>query len=162
AYGQVLGFDFVRYDDPLYVTANPHVTGGLTVDSLKWAITSVVDANWLPVTNLSHILDCEFFGLDAHMHHLVNLLIHAMAALLLFGFLNRTTHARWPSAFVAFVFALHPLHVESTAWISERKDVLSALFWFATLAAYVRYTERPNLSGYLVLAGSFGLGLMSK
>ena len=162
AYAQAHRFDFIRYDDPVYVSENFHVISGLTWEGLKWAFTSVVDANWLPLTNLSHMLDCQLFGLDSGWHHLVNVLIHALAALLLFAALLRATRASWPSAFVAFLFALHPLHVESAAWISERKDVLSAFFWFLALYLYIRYAERPDLRRYLVMTAAFLLGLMAK
>ena len=115
-----------------------------------------------PLTNLSNMLMCQLFALDSGMHHLGNIVLHALAALLLFAALNRATRALWPSAFVAFVFAMHPLHVESVAWISERKDVLSAFFWFLALYAYVRYAERPTLRLYLMTAAAFALGLMAK
>ena len=141
---------------------NAHVQAGLTPASIKWAFTAVVSANWMPVTLLSHMLDCQLFGMDSGMHHLVNVLFHMLAALLLFAFLRRATGARWPSAFVAFMFALHPLHVESVAWIAERKDVLSAFFFFLALYAYVRYAESPSVRRYLLVVVPFCLGLMSK
>jgi tetratricopeptide (TPR) repeat protein len=162
AYAQVRTFDFIRYDDPVYVSENFHVISGVTWEGLKWAFTSVVDANWIPLTILSHMFDCQLFGLDSGWHHLVNVFLHALAALLLFAALRRTTRAPWPSAFVAFVFALHPLHVESAAWISERKDVLSAFFWFLALYLYIRYAERPDLRRYLLMTAAFCLGLMAK
>lgn len=161
-YAQVGLFDFISYDDDLYVAANPHVQAGLTFAGIKWALTAVVSSNWLPVTLLSHMLDVQLFGLQSGMHHLVNVLIHALAAVLLFVVFKRATGEPGPSAFVAFVFALHPLHVESVAWISERKDVLSAFFWFLTLYCYVRYAEKPGLGRYLVTLVPFCLGLMSK
>jgi tetratricopeptide (TPR) repeat protein len=162
AYSQVHAFQFVNYDDLAYVYANPHVTGGLSMDSLRWAFTAVVVANWMPVTLLSHILDCQLFGLESRGPHLVNISIHALSALLLFFVLRRATRAPWPCAFAAFIFAIHPLHVESVAWISERKDVLSAFFWFLALYFYLRYIEQPNLRDYLLLTVAFVLGLMSK
>ena len=161
-YARVGQFDFVNFDDPEYVTGSPQVRAGITVAGVKWAFTSVEAANWFPLTRLSHMLDCQLFGLQSGWHHLTNVLIHALAALALFGFLHRATGARWRSAFVAFVFALHPLHVESVAWIAERKDVLSALFWFLTLWAYVRYAERPGWRRYGLTLAAFCLGLMSK
>ena len=167
-YAQVGRFDFTNYDDPDYVTSNPHVQAGLTLASIKWAFTAVVSANWMPVTLLSHMLDCQLFGLSSGMHHLVNVLLHIVASLMLFAVFQRATStsiqqgARWPSAFVAFVFALHPLHVESVAWVAERKDVLSACLFFAALYAYVRYAERPGLRRYLLVAAIFSLGLMAK
>ncbi|MGO9255829.1 MAG: tetratricopeptide repeat protein [Bryobacteraceae bacterium] len=161
-YAPVRHFDFVNFDDPEMVSANPHVRQGMTPAGIAWALTSVEAANWFPVTRLSHMLDAQFFGLGSGWHHAVNVLLHALAAMALFAFLDRATHTRWPSALVALVFALHPLHVESVAWVSERKDVLSALFWFLALWAYVRYTERPGLGRYLALIAWFVLGLMSK
>jgi tetratricopeptide (TPR) repeat protein len=161
-YARVGQFDFVNFDDPDYVTGNPHVRAGITAAGAKWAFTSVEAANWFPLTWLSHMLDCQLFGLHSGWHHLTNVLIHALAALALFAFLHRATGARWRSAFVAFLFALHPLHVESVAWIAERKDVLSAFFWFLTLWAYAWYAERPGWRRYGLALAAFGLGLMSK
>jgi tetratricopeptide (TPR) repeat protein len=161
-YAQVGHFDFLNYDDPFYVSQNVHVRGGLTLDNIKWAFTSMEGANWFPLTRISHLLDVEFFGMDSGSQHLTNVLIHALAVLLLLAFLHRATHALWPSVFVALMFALHPLHVESVAWIAERKDVLSAFFWMLSLWAYVRYTERPDRAHYALLMVSFALGLMSK
>ncbi len=148
-YFQAINFDFVNFDDPDY-------TGrGLSPANLRWALSSHDAANWFPVTRLSHLIDRTLFGAQSGMHHLLNVVLHAAAAMLLFAFLNRAT-GRWrPSAFVAFLFALHPLHVESVAWISERKDVLSALFGFLSLWAYV--SQRRALS-----VAAFALGLMSK
>lgn len=161
-YSQVWHFDFVNFDDPDYAANNLHVRNGITADGLNWALTSGEAANWFPLTRLSHMLDGQLFGLRSGWHHLTNVLLHALAALLLFAFLHRATHARWCSALVAFLFALHPLHVESVAWVSERKDVLSTLFWFLALWAYVRYAERPQLGRYLLVLFSFCLGLMAK
>src|SRR5258708_12075384 len=161
-YAQVFQFDFVNYDDPDYVTDNAHVRAGLTPEGVRWAFTSGDDANWLPVTRLSHMLDVQLFGLSTGFHHLTNVLLHALSTLLLFAGLRRTTGAPWRSALVAFMFALHPLHVESVAWIAELKDVLSAFFWFLTLWLYVRYVERPATGRYLLVLVSFALGAMSK
>ncbi len=162
AYVQVFQFDFVNYDDPDYVTENVHVRGAFTSESVRWAFTSGDDANWLPLTRLSHILDAQLFGLRAGFHHLTNVLLHVLSTLLLFATLRRTTKTLWPSALVAFLFALHPLHVESVAWIAERKDVLSAFFWFATLLSYVHYVEKPAPGRYWLVLAAFGLGAMSK
>ncbi len=162
AYAPVAGFDFISYDDPLYVTANPHVQSGLTPDGIRWALTAVVSKNWMPVTLLSHMLDVQLFGMRSGMHHLVNVAIHGLAAVFLFLCLRRAAGSRGLSAFVAFVFALHPLHVGSVAWIAERKDVLSAFFWFVALFGYLRYTERPSPRRYLAMAFPFCLGLLSK
>jgi len=144
------------------VTRNIHVRGGLTQPGLEWAFTSGEAANWFPVTRLSYLLDSQLFGLRSGLHHLTSVWWHALAGVLLFAFLERATHARWPSAWVAFVFALHPLHVESVAWVAERKDVLCAFFWFLALWAYVRYAERPGGGRYLAVLVWFCLGLMSK
>ncbi len=161
-YGQVERFEFTSYDDPEYVSDNVYVRTGLTAESIKWAATAVAVGNWMPVTLLSHVVVAQLFGMESGAHHLVNVLLHALAAVLLFAALQRATHARWPSAFVAATFALHPLHVESVAWVAERKDVLFALFGFLALYAYVRYTERPSVRGYLMVAVPFALGLMAK
>jgi len=161
-YGQVDHFEFANYDDPEYITENANVRAGLTSSTLKWAATAVVAGNWMPVTLLSHAADVEFFGLDAGAHHMVNVLLHALAAILLFAALHRATQGRWQSAFVAALFALHPLHVESVAWVAERKDVLSAVFGFLAIYAYVRYCQRPSARAYLLVLLPFCLGLMSK
>jgi len=161
-YLQVQHFDFVYYDDQTNVARNPHVHGGLTAAGIKWAFSSTELANWFPVTRLSQLADFQFFGDKAGMHHLTNVLLHVVASICLFAFFLRATVDRWASAFVAFVFALHPLHVESVAWVAERKDVLCALFWFLTLLAWLRYTERPAAGRYLAALLLFALGLMSK
>jgi tetratricopeptide (TPR) repeat protein len=161
-YAQVRHFDFVNFDDPEYVARNPHVRTGLTPANVAWAFTSTEAANWFPLTRLSHMLDCQMFGLRSGWHHLTNVLLHAVAALLLFAFLNRSTGRRWPSALVAFLFALHPLHVESVAWVAERKDSLSALCWSLGLWSYVRYVERPTRGRHLLVVLALGLGLMAK
>jgi tetratricopeptide (TPR) repeat protein len=162
AYARVAGFNFVNFDDGLYVYTNGAVRSGLSLAGLRWAFTSVTCSNWQPVTMLSHMLDVQLFGLHSGLHHLMNVLYHALASVVLFIVLRRTTGERWPSAFVAGIFALHPMHVESVAWIAERKDVLSALLLFLSLWAYVRYTERPEASCYLAMLGLFALGLMAK
>jgi tetratricopeptide (TPR) repeat protein len=149
-------------DDPEDVAANPHVRSGLTPRGFEWALTSGEYSNWFPLTRLSHLLDGELFGMESGSHHLTNVLLHALAALALFAFLFRATRDRWPSAFVAAMFALHPLHVESVAWVAERKDVLCVFFWFLALWAYVRYVERPEWRRYVLVLVFFCLGLMSK
>lgn len=161
-YLPVREYDFVNYDDPEYVTANPAVRAGLTYKGLLWASATGHAGNWHPVTWLSHMLDCEIFGLDPACHHLTNLLLHTANTLLLFFVLFQLTAALWPSAFVAAAFALHPLHVESVAWIAERKDVLSTLFWLLTVTAYVRYVKEPDKIRYLLALLCFALGLMAK
>jgi len=154
--------DFVEYDDRQYVAGNPAVQGGSTRDSVVWAFRASYASNWHPLTWLSHMLDCRLFGLDPRGHHLTSLLLHLANTLLLFTFLHRATGAVWRSAFVAAAFVLHPLRVESVAWVAERKDVLSGLFWMTTLIAYVHYTRRPNLPRFLLVFVFFGLGLMAK
>lgn len=160
--------EFINFDDPDYVSANPKVVAGVTMDSLRWAFTQAHVGNWHPVTWLSHMLDCQFFGPDPGAHHLVNVGFHAANVVLLFLLLVNLTGATWRSAVVAGLFALHPLHVESVAWIAERKDLLSAFFGLLTLLAYVRYVRAlPSQSGKARLAYGlallcFALGLMSK
>jgi len=162
AFEQVRHNDFVNYDDDKYVTENLHVNGGITLKSVVWAFTTTHTSNWHPLTWLSHMLDCQLFGLAPGWHHLMSLLFHIANTLLLFWVLKRMTGAVWASALVAGAFALHPLHVESVAWISERKDVLSTLFWMLTIAAYIRYAQRPDIGRYLLVVLAFGLGLMAK
>ena len=154
-YAPVYRFGFVNFDDPEYVVRNPHLRDGLTKDGIVWAVTSTEAANWFPATRVSELLDVEIFGLRPGGHHFTNVLLHALATASLFAFLCAATGAVWPSAFVAMLFAVHPLHVESVAWISERKDVLSALFWFLALWSYVR-------RNYWLTLLAFCLGLMSK
>ncbi len=161
-YAQVFEHDFVSYDDPDYLTANPHVQAGLTWTGVAWAFSTGYAANWHPLTWLSHMLDWQLFGSQAGLHHLVSVLIHAVSVLLLFGVLRRITGAVYRSAFVALIFALHPLHVESVAWASERKDVLSGLFFFLTLWAWLDYVEKPAIWRYLLMCAAFACGLMSK
>jgi len=161
-FGQVCQNDFVGYDDPYYVTNNPHVKYGISPDSVVWAFTTTLSANWYPLTWLSHMLDCQLFGLKPLWHHLTSIILHTANTLLLFWILKRTTGKIWASAFVAAAFAVHPLRVESVAWIAERKDVLSGLFWMLTIASYIRYTEHPGIGRYLLIILAFGLGLMAK
>jgi Flp pilus assembly protein TadD len=161
-FGQTLGHDFVNFDDNLYVYENPLITHGLTSNGLIDAFTHPHARNWHPLTTISHMLDCHVYGLQAGWHHFTNVLLHSVAVLLLFLVLNQMTGAFWQSAFVASLFAIHPLHVESVAWVSERKDVLSAVFFMLTLGAYVRYVHKPSISRYLIVALLFALGLMSK
>jgi protein O-mannosyl-transferase len=172
-FGQTLGFGFVEYDDNEYVYENPQITHGLNPEAILWAFTHVHSANWHPITTLTHMFDCEVYGLHPWGHHLGNMLLHSVAAILLFLLLQQMTGALWRSAFVAAVFAVHPLHVESVAWISERKDVLSGVFFMLTLMAYCRYAPRQKSAGtrswsffrspaYWVALMVFALGLMSK
>jgi tetratricopeptide (TPR) repeat protein len=162
AYEQVRYNDFVGYDDYLCVTENQNVNEGITRESILWAFTTPYAYNWHPLTWLSHMLDCQLFGLNPAGHHIINLLFHIANTLLLFWVLKKMTGAIWQSAFVAAVFALHPLHVESVAWAAERKDVLSGFFWMLTMIAYVRYAEQPSIRRYLLVVLAFCLGLLSK
>jgi hypothetical protein len=162
AYWQVRNFRFVNFDDAEYVVENSQVNTGLTWQNVVWAFTRYHSCNWHPLTWISHMLDCQIFGMDARWHHCVNLALHVGSTILLFFVLTQATGAIWRSAFVAGAFALHPLHVESVAWISERKDVLSTLFWVLTMWAYLQYARKPSLRRYLVTAFVFALGLMSK
>ncbi len=161
-YAQVRTFAFVNLDDQQYVTSNPVVLRGLTWDGVAWAFGGFHAANWHPLTWLSHMADVTLFGADAGAHHAVNVALHALNALLLFGFLRRATGATWRSAAVAALFAVHPLHVESVAWVSERKDVLSGAFFFLTLHAWLGYTRRPGAGRYVAVAALFVLGLLAK
>jgi protein O-mannosyl-transferase len=189
-FGQTVRYEFVNFDDDIYVYENPRITGGLTLQGIGWAFTHIHYENWWakkyapskthggppnkstnclnqeyfrdPLTTISHMLDCQLYGLKAGGHHFTNVLLHTIAAILLFLALQRMTGALWRSAFVATVFAIHPLHVESVAWVAERKDVLSGVFFMLTLLAYVHYVRAPSIRRYLVVAFVFALGLMSK
>src|SRR5712691_3140607 len=188
-FGQTLGQEFVNYDDKTYVYENARVVRGLTPSGLGWVFTHFDNDNWHPLTSISHMLDCQLFGLRAGGHHFSNVLLHTIAVVLLFLVLYQMTSGPssprdesvsrklsgpdrtgspsrtgtvWRSAFVAAVFAIHPLHVESVAWVAERKDVLSAVFFMLTLGAYVRYARWPTLARYIAMSILFALGLMSK
>ena len=161
-YWQVLNNDFVIYDDDKYVTENTHVHKGVTFDSLTWAFTSSHASNWHPLTWISHMIDYQLYGLNARGHHLTSLLFHVANTLLLFLILVRMTGTLWQSSFVAALFALHPLHVESVAWVAERKDVLSTFFMMLTVWAYILYVKKREIKGYLLVVLFFVLGLMSK
>jgi len=167
-FGQTVGHEFVNFDDPIYVSENDHVLAGLSWQGVAWAFTHIHSHNWHPLTTMSHMLDCQLFGLKPGAHHFVNVLLHSATAVLLFFLLAQLTRSPgrtgtiWSSAFVAAVFAIHPLHVESVAWISERKDVLSGLFFVLTLLAYLYYTRKPNIARYLRVSILFACGLMAK
>jgi len=158
---QVVHYAFV-YDDFQYIVKNDHVTSGLRFKNLLWAFTSSYASNWHPLTWLSHMLDVQLFGMNPGRHHLANLLFHIANTLLLFVVFKRMTGYLWQSAMVAALFALHPLHVESVAWVAERKDVLSTFFWLLTMWCYVWYVEHGNANRYLITLVSFSLGLMAK
>jgi hypothetical protein len=161
-YMQTANHQFLTLDDNDYVTNNPHVTSGITGENIIWAFTSVDEANWHPVTWLSHMADVQFYGMNPQGHHLTNVVIHTVSSLLLLFFLLRVTGSLWQSSFVAVLFAIHPLHVESVAWVAERKDVLSAFFWFLTLFVYSEYVAKLKPTLYILSLFSFVLGLMSK
>ena len=161
-FSQILNHEFVNYDDDEYVTNNGHVQSGFTRDNLVWAFTTTHASNWHPLTWLSHMVDCSLYGLNPRGHHLTNLLLHIANTLLLFWALRWMTGVVWQSFFVAALFALHPLHIESVAWVAERKDVLSTCFWMITMVTYYRYTDSPNVGRYLMVVGVFALGLMAK
>jgi hypothetical protein len=158
----VHGHGFVDFDDFQYVVENAHVRSGVTWKGVVWAFTTTHMSNWHPFTWLSHMMDVQFYGMKAGKHHLTNLLFHIANTLLLFVVLKRMTRALWRSAFVAAFFALHPLHVESVAWVAERKDVLSTFFWMLTMLTNVHYVERPRLIRYVLVLLFFALGLMAK
>jgi len=161
-YWQVTGNQFVTFDDYTYVAGNPNVRAGLTKQSLIWSFTKFHSGNWHPITWISHMFDCEMFGLKPGMHHLTNLIFHIANTLLIFLVFGKMTGALWRSAVVAALFAFHPLHVESVAWVAERKDVLSTFLWMLTMWAYIRYSGRPSLARYILILIFFILGLMSK
>ena len=161
-YHQVRFHDFVNLDDFEYVVDNPYVRWGLSIQNVYWAFTHAHSSNWHPLTWLSHMVDCQLFGLNPAAHHMTSLLIHTANTLCLFYLLYRMTMALWRSGLVAALFAFHPLHVESVAWVSERKDVLCTLFFLLTILAYLRYVERPNPSRYALVLLFFALGLMAK
>lgn len=161
-FGQTVYFGFVNYDDNSYIYDNPIVQRGLTWPGFLWALTYGKIGHWHPLTWLSHMADCQIWGLWAGGHHLTNVILHALAAVLLFFALKELTGATWRSAFVALVFAIHPLRVESVAWIAERKDVLSGVFFMLTLLAYARYVKTTAAAYYTLAAVSFALGLLCK
>jgi protein O-mannosyl-transferase len=162
-FGQTLQHEFVAYDDDVYVYDNPMVSQGLTFKGIVWAFHSIHAYNWHPLTWISHMLDCQFYGLHPGGHHFTNVLLHTATAIALFLVLRQMTGAFWRSAFVAAVFAIHPLRVESVAWVAERKDVLSGLFFMLTLGAYVRFARLPwSWSSYALVLFLFAMGLMCK
>ena len=162
AFAQTLRCEFINFDDDQYVTGNVNLRAGLTWQGIHWAFTATMAATWQPLVWLSFIVDRQLYGLNAYGYHLTNLLLHIANALLLFVVLNCATGYRWRSAFVAALFAIHPLHVESVAWVTERKDVLSTFFWMLAMLAYVWYVRRPAVGRYLLVVLLFALGIMSK
>lgn len=161
-FGQLYDADFVHYDDSDYIVENEHIQEGFTAESIKWAFISGYASNWHPVTWLSHMLDFKLFGMKAGGYHIGNLLLHLINSVLVFLIFKRMTKGFWKSAFVAALFVIHPGHVESVAWVSERKDVLSSMFWFLTMWAYLFYTEKRTVKWYLLMLISYAIGLMAK
>jgi len=161
-YWQVKNFDFIGFDDDLYIGENSQVQAGLTFEGILWAFSSFSSANWHPVTWLSHMLDCELYGLNPMGHHWTNLQFHMANTLLLFLIFYHMTQALWRSAFATALFALHPLHVESVAWVAERKDVLSTFFGMLAIWSYLRYIKHPRIINYLLIMLSLSFGLMAK
>ncbi|MBI5847157.1 MAG: tetratricopeptide repeat protein [Nitrospirae bacterium] len=161
-FSPVLWHDFVNLDDPIIVTGNPYIQAGVTLEAIRLAFASAYESNWIPLTWMSHMLDVQMFGMNPAGHHFVSLLLHTASSVLLFLFLKRATKAPLKSAAVAFLFALHPLHVESVAWASERKDVLSTFFLMLTIYFYVLDSEKRSMVRYLAVVSSFIMGLLSK
>src|SRR5947209_15350215 len=161
-YAQVIGHQFITLDDGWYIKDNSMVNCGVTLAGLAWAFTTFCEGNWASLTWIGHMIDSQLFGMNAGGHLVVNALIHAANTLLVFWFLFRTTRARWSSALVAALFALHPLHVESVAWAAERKDTLSTFFGLMSLIAYVSYAETPSIRRYAWVAITLALGLLAK
>src|SRR6266480_7206806 len=159
---QTVRHDFVNFDDDLYVYNTPAIRAGLTIQGIAQAFVSPHAGNWHPLATISHMLDCQLYGLNAGGHHATNVVLHTIAVLLLFRVLRQMTGAVWKSMVVAALFAVHPLHVESVAWVSERKDVLSAVFFFLMLDAYLRYARAASMTRYLAVTALFVAGLMSK
>jgi tetratricopeptide (TPR) repeat protein len=162
AFGRILGNDFINFDDNVYITENNHIKAGLNSETIKWAFSTVVSSNWHPLTLLSHALDWSLFGANASGHHFISLLLHIGSAILLYLFLHKTTGTFWPSAFVASLFVLHPLRVESVAWAAERKDVLSIFLGLAVLYAYALYVEKHKFYKYCLCLILFALSLLAK
>ncbi|HJT45769.1 MAG TPA: hypothetical protein VJ721_05795, partial [Chthoniobacterales bacterium] len=161
-FGQTIGFPFINFDDPEYVYEVPEINQGVTLHGLNWAFTRMPSPTWSPLTNISHMVVAQFSGMNPSGYHLANVLLHSLAAILLALVLWQSTGAFGRSAFVAAVFAIHPLRVESVAWITERKDVLSGLFFMLTVAAYLFYARRPGLLRYVSVFVAHACGLLSK
>jgi len=161
-FGQTIKFPFINFDDPEYVYEVPEINSGLTLHNIQWAFTHWPSTNWFPLKNISHMLEFQFFGFNPGAFHFTNVFLHALATLLLFLLLQRMTGSSWRSAFVAAIFAIHPLRAESVVWIEERKDVLSGVFFMLTLAGYLYYTRKPSFGRYLTMSILFAAGLLSK
>src|SRR3954468_1229443 len=152
AFGETRNYPFVNFDDPEYVYEVPDINHGLTAHGLKWAFTNLPSPNWYPLTNLCHMTEAQLFGGNAGGYHLTNVLLHFVATVLLFLVLRQMTGAMWRSAFVAAVFTVHPLRVESVAWVAELRDMLSGCFFLLTVMAYVRYARKPSIRRYLIMS----------
>ncbi|MGA1825343.1 MAG: tetratricopeptide repeat protein [bacterium] len=161
-YWQVKNHAFLNYDDTMYVTQNYYVQTGLTLEGIAWAFTTAHASNWHPLTWISHMMDCELYGMNPGRHHFTNVYFHLMNTILLFFIFLKMTGCLWRSGFIAALFALHPLHVESVAWVAERKDVISTFFLMLTLGAYIWYCEHPDVQRYLLVLLFFSMGLMAK
>ena len=164
-YWHITSFDFINFDENEYVYENPFVQKGISFENIKWALgfsKEAIKFYWHPVTWLSHMTDCQLFGANAGFHHLSNLFFHCLNVLLLFAVLFHMTGGLWQSAFVAALFAVHPINVESVVWISERKNVLSSFFWMLTMLAYLYYARRPGVCRYMMVIVPFIIGLMAK
>lgn len=162
AYEPIRHNNFILYDDQHYITENPHITNGINVNTIIWAFTESHAANWHPLTWLSHTIDYEFFKLNPVPYHLINLLLHIIDSILVFWIFKKLTNSLWSGAFIAAVFALHPLQVESVAWAAERKTVLNGMFWFLTVALYLKYTPKPSVSKYILLVFTYLLCVLTK
>ncbi len=161
-YWQVKSHDFINFDDDIYITNNSYVQDGLTAKSISWAFITDHAGYWIPLTWLSHMLDCHFFGMNSGAHHMVNVFYHILNVLLLFLILKRMTGTFWRPCFVAALFALHPIHIESVAWAAERKDVLSAFFWMLTILSYIAFVKHQNMIRYFIVLLFFASGIMAK
>ena len=153
---------FIRYDDPHYILENPHVATGLSLSNIRWAFVGTHEANWHPLTWMSHMLDCQLFGLNPGWHHAMSIAMHVTSALLLLRFLSMTTGRLWLSFAATALWAIHPLRVESVVWAAERKDVLSVMLGMATLVAYAHYAKRPSVARYVAMATLYVLSLLAK
>lgn len=161
-YRPARNLEFINYDDPVYVTEHHQVSGGLTVEGIRWALTNQHGGNWHPLTTISHMIDVELFGMEPEGHHIVNVALHTFNVVLLFFFILRLTGSSWWAFMVAGLFALHPLNVQSVAWVSERKNLLSTVFWLGALTIYIGYLRRPAGRLYAAVIALFVLGLLSK
>ncbi len=161
-YWQVRNHTFVNFDDSSYILNNPHIRTGLNFEGIAWAFSFPGFDYWHPMTWLSHMLDCHLYGLKAGMHHQISLILHILNSMLLFLVFKKMTGAIWRSAFVAAMFAIHPMNVESVAWLAERKNVLSTFFWLFTMLTYIHYSKQPSVFRYLPILFVYSLGLMSK